>query len=212
RLTLLGFHGVEKLQEICETFNAKEGISAGSFAGDLSDPAFVDDVFEKTNVIDLLVNCQGVSWVGLLQEMKPAEWDRVLDINLKSAYLTCRAAIPLMLQKKEGRIINISSIWGRVGASLEAAYSASKAGLNGLTMALAKELAPSGIAVNAIAPGIVQTRMNRQVTEEDLSNLRDEMPMGRFLSTEEIAQAVFHLSKMPLSLTGQILEIAGGWY
>ena len=133
-----------------------------------------------------------------------------MDTNLSSVFYCCREAVPYMVSRKQGRIINISSIWGISGASCEAAYSASKAGLNGLTQALAKELAPSNIQVNAIACGVIDTEMNARLDEEERNALREEIPAGRFGTPEEAAKLVLLLAEAPAYLTGQIIRMDGG--
>ena len=144
-------------------------------------------------------------------DMGDDEWRRVIDTNLSSVFYCCRAAIPPMISRKSGRIINISSMWGNSGASCEAAYSASKAGVNGLTKALAKELAPSNIQVNAIACGIIDTAMNACFSEEELSALKEEIPAGRLGTPEEVAELAFTLAENHPYLTGQIIGLDGGY-
>jgi 3-oxoacyl-[acyl-carrier protein] reductase len=143
--------------------------------------------------------------------MSVDEWQKVLNTNLSSAFYTCKYAVPLMLHAHSGRIINISSVWGNIGASMEAAYSASKGGLNSFTKAIAKELAPSNIQVNAIACGVIDTEMNQCFSEEERRVLRDEIPADRFGSAEEAAQMVVSLLNAPDYLTGQIITLDGGW-
>lgn len=168
-------------------------------------------LFEDIPHLDLLVNNAGISYVGLLQDMEPEEWDEIISTNLSSAFYTSKYAIPFMLRNHDGHIINISSVWGNVGASAEVAYSASKGGLNSFTKALAKELAPSGIQVNAIACGLIDTQMNAHLSEEDLSSLKEEIPAGRAGSTDEVAEALLSILKMPHYFTGQIVTLDGGW-
>ena len=171
-----------------------------------------DELREKTvGGLDVLVNNAGIAWLGLLTDMTNADWDRMIGTNLSSAFYCSRAAIPYMVSKKQGRIINISSMWGRTGASCEAAYSAAKAGLNGLTMALAKELAPSNIQVNAVACGVIDTDMNGCLSEEDKYSLQEEIPAGRFGTPEETADLVFDLAENHPYMTGQILGFDGGF-
>ena len=159
---------------------------------------------------DLLINNAGIAWMGLLTDMSVEEWNRMISTNLSSAFYCCRAALPYMIHQKAGRIINISSMWGTVGASCEVAYSAAKSGLNGLTRALAKELAPSNIQVNAIACGVIDTVMNDLLDAEEKAALAEEIPAGRFGTPEEVALLAWQLANAPAYLTGQILGMDGG--
>ena len=161
---------------------------------------------------DILVNNAGVSHYGLFTDVTEAEWDYVMNINLKATFLCCQTFVGYMIKQRYGRIINISSVWGLTGAACEAVYSASKGGLNALTKALAKELAPSGITVNAVAPGAVDTGMNDFLSEADKEALIREIPAGRFAKPEEIASMVYFLA-LPESgyITGQIMSPNGGW-
>ena len=143
--------------------------------------------------------------------MSLEDWHRVIDTNLNACFYTCRLAIPSMVHKKEGRILNISSVWGSAGSSMETAYSASKGGVNALTKALAKELAPSNIQVNAIAPGVIDTAMNHCLSTEDLDTLKNEIPADRLGTPEEVADLAWQLVNAPAYLTGQIITIDGGW-
>ena len=146
-----------------------------------------------------------------LQDMTDEDWKTTMGINLDSVFFCCREAIPLFLKNSCGRIINISSVWGNVGASTEVAYSASKGGMNSLTKALAKELAPSGIAVNALACGFIDTKMNSHLSDEEKQAVIDEIPACRMCTVSEVADAVCLLAKMPVYMTGQIITIDGGW-
>jgi 3-oxoacyl-[acyl-carrier protein] reductase len=161
---------------------------------------------------DILVNNAGVAHYGLFTDLTEAEWDYVMNINLKATFLCSQTFVKYMIRQRYGRIINISSVWGITGASCEAAYSASKGGLNALTKALAKELAPSGITVNAVAPGAVETGMNDFLSEAEREALIREIPAGRFAKPEEIASMVYFLA-LPESgyITGQIMSPNGGW-
>ena len=185
-----------------------------SYVKDVSQFNEVSDMFrelETQNMIpDILINNAGISYVGLLQDMSHEEWRSVIDTNLTSAFNCSKCAIPYMLKKHSGRIVNISSMWGNVGASCEVAYSASKGGINTFTKALAKELAPSGIAVNAIAFGMVDTRMNAFLDEEEKASLIEEIPAGRILSPQESADIIFSVSMMNSYVTGQIITADGG--
>ena len=171
----------------------------------------VGRLFDSIRSLDVLVNNAGISHIGLLQDMTDEEWHRVISVNLDSCFYTCRRAIPLMLGAGGGRILNISSVWGNVGASMEVAYSASKGGVNSFTRALAKELAPSNIQVNALACGVIDTDMNSCFSEEERAALQDEIPAGRFGSPKEAAQMAVQLICAPGYLTGQILTLDGGW-
>lgn len=144
-------------------------------------------------------------------DLTDEEWRRIIDTNLSSVFYCCREAVPKMVSKKSGRIINISSMWGTVGASCEAAYSASKSGIHGLTRALAKELAPSGIPVNAIACGVIDTVMNAQLDKTERQELAEEIPAGRFCSPEEIAEVIWQTANTPVYMTGQIIGVDGGY-
>ena len=159
----------------------------------------------------MLVNNAGVAHIGLLSDMTPEEWHHIMHTNLDACFYTCKHAIPLMLQNHRGRIINISSVWGNVGASMEVAYSASKGGVNAFTKALAKELAPSNIQVNAVAFGAIDTDMNRIFSTEELSALTEEIPAGRLGTCKEAADFLLQLANAPSYVTGQIMTMDGGW-
>ena len=160
----------------------------------------------------VLVNCAGVAHTGLLQDMTDAEVRRVLDVDLAGALYLCRAVIPAMVAAKAGRIVNVGSMWGRIGASCEVAYSAAKAGLRGLTSALAKELGPSGITVNCVEPGLIDTDMNAGLSAADKQALIDETPLGRMGTPEDVAGAVFFLASPDAAfITGRCLGVDGGF-
>lgn len=187
------------------------GISCTPFTGDMGNWNDVKKLFETITDLDALINNAGISYVGLLSEMPAEDWHRLMAVNIDSVFYTSKLAIPLMLKKHSGRIINISSVWGNTGASMEAAYSASKGAVNSLTKALAKELAPSGIQVNAIACGVIDTDMNRCFSKEDMEVLRQEIPIDRIGQPVEVAQMVKSLLTAPDYLTGQIITLDGGW-
>ncbi len=172
----------------------------------------VKETLYKFGSLDILVNNAGVAYEGLITETDEIDFDRIIDINLKGVFNCCKCVVPSMISKQSGRIINISSIWGQVGASCEVAYSASKAGVIGLTKALAKELAPSGITVNAIAPGLIETSMNSHLTVEELSDFVETIPLGRMGNADEIAAAIeFLASDKAEYITGQVLGVNGGY-
>lgn len=195
-----------------------EGLPSGScdmIIGDVGNPGAVHDMFKKIHkqcdALDVLVNNAGIAHIGLITDMSDKEWSRILDTNLSSAFYCCRAAVPKMVSQKRGKIINISSMWGTSGASCEVAYSATKAGIHGLTKALAKELAPSNIQVNAIACGVIDTTMNHQLSEEETLILKNEIPAGRFGTVEEVGAFAVQLAEAPTYLTGQIIGFDGGY-
>lgn len=166
---------------------------------------------ERFGTLDVLVNNAGISYIGLITDMTPDEWNKVITTNLTSVFNCCSLAIPDMIRRKKGSIVNISSVWGNVGASCEVAYSASKGGMNAFTKALAKELAPSNIRVNAIACGAIDTEMNKFLNDEELLNLKEEIPVGRLGRPEEVADLVYYLAEKNEYLTGQIIGLDGGW-
>ncbi len=202
---------MDDLQALAKKLEERRGILCRTSKTDVGNWEEVKALFEQIGHLDVLVNNAGISYVGLLSDQTPEEWDRILRVNLTGAFYTSKLAIPLMLQKHCGRILNISSVWGTVGASLEVAYSASKGGLNAFTRALAKELAPSGIAVNAIACGVIDTKMNDVFSREEMEALRCEIPADRIGKPEEVAQLAINLLRSPDYLTGQIVTMDGGW-
>ncbi len=180
--------------------------------GDVGDPASVEAMFAAAGEVDLLVNNAGVAHYGLITDLTFDDWRELMRVNLDGAFLCCRAAVPGMVRRKAGNIIIISSMWGQVGASCEAAYSASKSALCGMSKALAKELAPSGVRVNCIAPGVVRTPMLKDFSEEDLENLRLETPLERLGEPEDVAELVSYVaSEKARFLTGQVIGLNGGF-
>lgn len=199
------------LLELKKELESKYTIECITKVGNVGDFTFVKSLFEDIDEIDTVINNAGISHIGLLPDMSPEEWDELMHINLYAAFYSSKLAIPLMLQKKSGHIINISSIWGNAGASMEVAYSASKGGLNSFTKALAKELAPSNIQVNAISCGVIDTDMNRCFNEEERTAIIDEIPSCRMGTTEEVADLALQILKAPSYLTGQIITMDGGY-
>lgn len=186
------------------------------YGANVSDQQSVYNMVEYANRefggIDILINNAGISCTGLLQDISLDEWNYLMAVNLTGPYNLCKAVLPQMISKKAGKIINISSVWGMVGASNEVAYSASKAGVIGLTKALAKEVGPSNIQVNCIAPGIVMTDMISDYTMEELNDITDQIPLGKIGSSEDIAKtALFLASDDSNYITGQIISPNGGW-
>ena len=214
RLILVSRKNREGLKKI-EDEGRERGAEVLSILADVSDyeacKLLVQQAVERFGTIDLLVNDAGVSHIGLFQDMTPDEWQRVMNVNIGSVMNLCHLVIPSMVHRHHGRIINISSVWGNVGASCEAVYSASKGAINSFTKALAKELAPSNIQVNAIAFGAIETPMNAWLSKEEAEALADEIPAGREGTKEEAAQMICMVADAPDYLTGQIITMDGGW-
>ena len=214
-LALCCHNSYETLQALATKLETTCSIQVLCFRGDVGDYTFICDMVQKTldtfGQIDVLINNAGISYFGLLSDMSIADWHTVLNTNLNAAFYTSKLAIPHMVHEKWGKIINISSIWGNVGASMEVAYSVSKGGINALTKALAKELAPSNIQVNAIAPGMIDTAMNHVLSEEDISSIIEEIPADRMGTPEEVAHLVWQVVNSPSYMTGQIISLDGGW-
>ena len=201
--------------ETAATMCSQYEVPVLSYYGDISNEHFVresiQDIYARWGHLDVLINNAGISYIGLLTDMSSEEWHRVLDTNLSSLFYTCHEVVPHMVRAQQGHIINISSIWGNMGASCEVAYSASKGGVNLFTKALAKELAPSNIAANAISCGVIDTTMNQFLDETERNMLEEEIPAGRFGTTEEVAALAYSLATSTSYLTGQIIGIDGGF-
>lgn len=172
----------------------------------------VKETIERFGKIDVLINNAGIASQKLFTDISDIEWNEIMDVNLNGTFNCCQAVLPHMINNKSGCIINISSMWGQVGASCEVAYSAAKAGVIGLTKALAKEVGPSGIRVNCIAPGLIETGMNQELTLEDVAAIVDETPIGRIGSTNDVASSALFLASDEASfITGQVLGVNGGF-
>lgn len=173
--------------------------------------AMVAAVLERFGRLDALICNAGVAWQGLTQDMNDLSYIKVMSTDLDGAFYCCRAALPAMIRQKAGRIVLISSMWGETGGACEAAYSAAKAGVIGLAKSLAKEVGPSGITVNVVSPGVIETDMNAHLTAEDLHALAEETPLGRMGRPEEVAAAVgFLCSEDAAFITGADLPVNGG--
>lgn len=203
----------EKAKKIKENL-LKEGYNIEIFKADVSKRVEVKGLIkftlDKFNNIDVLINNAGISQMKLFTDVTEEDWDNIMNVNLKSAYFTIQEVLPNMINRKQGLIINISSIWGLVGASCEAIYSASKAGLDALTKSLAKELGPSNIRVNSIAPGIIETDMNRNLDENTKKEIAEEIPLNRIGKPIDIYRCAKWLVEDEYT-TGQIISPNGGW-
>ena len=177
---------------------------------DVSDEEAVQAAFRRIPGVDILVCNAGICHYGLISQITPAEWRRLFAVNVDGVYHCVRAALPSMLQKQSGSIVTVSSMWGQVGASCEAGYSATKGAVLALTKALAQELGPSGIRVNAVAPGVIQTDMCASVAPEVLEQLRQETPIERLGRPEDVAKAIADLADSGF-ITGQVLGVSGGF-
>lgn len=185
-----------------------------AFKADISNydevKALVDFTINKLKKIDLLINNAGIDLIKTINDTKIEEFDKILKTNLYSAFYTSKEVSKYMINNKSGKIINISSIWGIIGASCEMAYSVSKAGLDAMTKSLAKELGPSNIQVNSIAPGIIDTDMNKFLTEEEKEQIISEIPLEHIGNVEDVADCVLFLANANY-ITGQVIQVNGGW-
>ena len=198
----------EKNHEAAKAVSQQTGATA--ICCDVADGEAVKEAFSQIPEVDILVCNAGVCWYGLLTTMPEGEWNRIFDVNVKGIYNCVKAAMPAMLRKHAGSIITMSSMWGQVGASCEAAYSATKGAVIALTKALAKELGPSGIRVNCVAPGVILTDMCANVAPEVLEELAEEAPVGRNGTPEDVARVVESLADAEF-VTGQVLGVSGGF-
>jgi 3-oxoacyl-[acyl-carrier protein] reductase len=202
---------LKRLQKECLSYTSDCLICIGDIGTSATASHIVETAVSHFGKVDILINNAGISHIGLITDVSDEEWFSILNTNLSSAFFMCRQVLSSMIHEKKGRILNISSIWGGSGASCEAAYSATKGGLNSLTKALAKEVAPSGIAVNAIACGMIDTKMNSCFSEEEIRSVCEEIPIGRMASCEETAEFISLLLDAPLYFTGQVVGFDGGW-
>ena len=190
------------------------GGTAKTYQADLTQEAQVEALFAAAEgdfgFVEGLVNNAGTAWKGLFTDMTLADWRQVLDADLTSVFLCCRRALPPMIRRKRGSIVNVSSMWGQIGASCEAAYSATKGAILALTKALAQELGPSGIRVNAVAPGVIQTDMCAHVDPAVMEGLRQQTPIERLGTPEDIARAMVYLADAAF-VTWQVLPVNGGF-
>ena len=200
----------EKEEVLAQAVTQETG--AAAIRCDVADEEQVEQAFSQIPQVDVLINNAGIVEYNPINWTEPERFRRVMDVNVTGTYLCARAALPKMLEKHAGVILNISSMWGLVGASCEAAYSASKAAVIGLTKALAKELGPSGIRVNAVAPGVIVTDMVKNVTPETMEELRQETPLEKLGRPEDVADALWFLaSDSAAFITGEVMNVSGGF-
>ena len=199
-------------EQLINELSAK-GADIQGYQADVSSAAQMEAVFQKAGPVDVLVNNAGMAQQRLFSDITEEEWDRMFLVNVKGMYLCTKLALPHMITKQRGKIINLSSIWGLTGASCEVHYSASKAAVIGFTKALAKELGPSGIQVNCVAPGIIETDMNAGIPQDIVQELREETPLGRMGTGGEIAEVILFLASEGSDfITGQVISPNGGFY
>ena len=177
---------------------------------DVADGEAVNRAFREIGDVDILICNAGICYYGLMQSMEEAQWDRIFDVNVKGIFHCVNAAMPFFLAKQRGSIVTVSSMWGRVGSSCESAYSATKGAVIALTKALAKELGPSGIRVNCVAPGVILTDMCASIEPDVLEELAEEAPLGRNGTPEDVARAMEYLASAEF-ITGHVLNVDGGF-
>lgn len=213
---IANFNRSEKEMKIFSDSMQKQGLALIPMQADVSNAEeaqkMVDETLRQFGHIDVLICNAGIARQGLLTDLTPEDWRMMMSVNLDSVFYCCRAALPSMIRRQKGCIITTSSIWGITGASCEVPYSAAKAGVIGLTKALAKEAGPSGIRVNCIAPGVIDTQMNGNLTAEVLEELREETPLCQIGTPEQIADCAYFLAEDAASfLTGQVISPNGGF-
>ena len=211
RIILNGGSDTAALEDTARRVLAAGDLFCAADTGDVGDLAYVQSLRERFGPVDVLVNNAGIARFGLLTDTSPEDWDRLMKVNVTSLYNTCHTYVPDMVSAGGGQILNVSSVWGLCGASCEVAYSATKGAVNAFTRALAKELAPSHIRVNAVALGIIDTRMNGRLTDEEKAEICEQIPAGYIASPAEAAQAMLRLLEMPEYFNGEIVRLDGGW-
>ena len=211
---ILNYNKSEEIAKKMKQEFTEKGYSVEIYKADVSQreqvKGLVKFTIEKFGKIDILINNAGISQTRLFTDITDEDWNNMLNVNLNSVFYMTQEVLPYMIHEKNGCIINISSIWGSVGASCEVHYSVSKAGVDAMTKSLAKELGPSNIRVNSIAPGIIDTDMNKYLSDEELANIEEEIPLGKIGNPEAIAKCVKWLIEDEYT-TGQIIGINGGW-
>ena len=215
-LTAIGYsHGRDRACAIADELKA-QGFTAEAFRCDITDSGSIrqclEDIDQKFGQIELLVNNAGIADIGLFTDLTDERLFEIMDTDLLGHLRLTKAVLPQMISRHQGQVINISSVWGEVGASCEGAYSAAKAGLIGFTKALAKECAPSGVRVNCVSCGLIDTPMNGELSADDLAAVVDEIPLGRMGTPDDAAAAVLFLADSASSyITGQVIRVDGAW-
>ena len=210
-LYLVCKNNLASMQAYADELHHSYGTAVHCYGIDLADSVSLESFLDTLPDMDVIINNAGISYVGLLTDMSLSDWNHVVNTNLTSAFLICKKLLPAMIRRHSGKIINISSVWGNVGASTEVAYSTTKGGINSFTKALAKETAPSNVQVNAIACGLIDTDMNACFSKEDLDDVIAQIPADRIGKPEEVAALCLQLVQAPDYLTGQIITLDGGW-
>ena len=209
-----GYRHPERLASLEQEIK-RLGVQCLSFTGDICDSYFVEQMIAGTiscfGGLDCLVNNAGISRVGLFTDTSEKDWQEMFHTNVMPLFASCKSVLPHMIRRQSGTILNISSVWGGAGASCEVLYSAAKGAVNTFTKALAKEVAPSNISVNALAFGMIDTEMNSGFTEEEKDMIRQEIPADRIAGPREAAEMIYHTCTAPRYLTGEIITFSGGW-
>ena len=212
---VINYNNSERQARLLQKSLTEHGAKSICIGANVSYPSEVNSMIKQAEYafgnIDVLVNNAGISQIKQIQDITDNDWHEMIATNLTGVFNCARAVVPSMIRNKSGAIINVSSMWGLTGASMETHYSAAKAGVIGFTKALAKELGPSGIRVNCVAPGVIETNMNRNITLEAVEQLSDETPLGRLGSPIEVAEAIYFLASEQASfITGQVISPNGG--
>ena len=197
---------------LCRELQQIAGLPHILVRADVSDRSQVESMFHTIGEVDVLVNNAGIAQQKLFTDLTEADWDRMFDVDVKGVFHCCQLALPHMIHQKSGAIVNISSMWGQVGASCEVCYSATKAAVIGMTKALAKEVGLSGIQVNCVAPGVIATEMNAHLSGADMQALAEDTPLGRLGAPEDISRVLLFLASEDADfITGQVLGVNGGF-
>jgi len=211
---ILNYNNSENEAKYIQEELNKENISIDIYKANVSNhievTKMINFCINKYHKIDVLINNAGIAQTKMFTDITDNDWNNMIQTNLTSAFYSIKDALPSMIHNKDGLIINISSIWGQIGASCEAHYAVSKAGLDAMTKSLAKELGPSNIRVNSIAPGIIDTKMNSHLSDEDIKNLTEEIPLGKIGRPNAISKCIEWLINDEYT-TGQVISINGGW-